>query len=204
MSTAAALARRAIAALPDAVTAGLYLLVWISPLTLGAIWVKNLMVVMLLEFLTVHSGAFIGAPLADPNVSRGRKVGIVLGFGAFYMLFATGFSLAFDAWWPAAAFGWLLLAKFMTIFVNPDTSGNETRRQHALLAAGITAYVGGMFFTALVPMPDFGITAEVRAAAAIPGSGHWVEHPESVIAFGFLYFSLMAAAKASVGSGFVR
>jgi hypothetical protein len=47
----------------------------------------------------------------------------------------------------------------------------------------------------ILPVPQFGITSAVRADLDLPGSGHWISHPESVIAFGALYFGFMAYAK---------
>ena len=52
------LANRVFAALPDAVTSAIFLTAWIAPGVLGPVWVKNLMLTMLIEFIVMHSGAF--------------------------------------------------------------------------------------------------------------------------------------------------
>jgi hypothetical protein len=165
------------------------------PTSVGAEWVKTLMIVMLVEFLVVHSGGFIGMTVVDPSKSRATKAAVVLGFGALYLLFAGAFSLAFGEWWPLAAFGWLLLGKFAVVLFAPVAGPQERARQGFLMGTSVAAYVGGVFFTTIVPMPQLGVDDAVRAAAAIPGSGLWVEQPHRVLAFGLLYFALMAWAR---------
>ena len=186
---------RAVAALPDALSCAVFLLVWTSPGMLGAVWVKNLMVTMLLEFLTVHSGGFIGTTLANPDASRLLKTKVVLGFGSFYLLFAGAFSLAFDAWWPLAVFAWLLLAKLAIVWLAPVPTAQEQQRQTMFTAASVGGYVIGVFLTTLLPVPQLGIDDAVAEAAAIPGSGLWVDEPHRVVAFGALYFGFMAWVK---------
>lgn len=51
------------------------------------------------------------------------------------------------------------------------------------------------FFTTLVPMPALGITPEVVAGQHLPGSGLWVDQPQRVIAFGFLYFAAVGVSE---------
>jgi hypothetical protein len=186
---------RLLGAVPDALSCAMYLAVWIAPLAVGAEWVKNLMITMLLEFLSVHSGGIIGSVLANENTSRAKKSMAVAGFGLFYMLFAGGFSLVFSAWWPAAMFAWLLLAKFAVIWLAPQPGPLERQRQQFFIAFAVVGYLGGAFLTALLPIPELGIDAVARAAAEIPGSGLWVEEPHRVVAFGALYFGAMAWAK---------
>lgn len=188
---------QALAALPDAMSASLFLLVWIAPGVLGAVWVKNLMVTMLLEFLTVHSGGFIGTTVANPQASRWTKTKVVLGFGCLYLLFAGAFSLAFEAWWPIAVFAWLLLAKLGVVWLAPVPTAQEQARQTTFTAYAIGGYVIGVMLTSILPVAQFGIDATVAEAAAIPGSGLWVDEPHRVIAFGAFYFALMAWAKGS-------
>ncbi len=186
---------RAVAAVPDAANAVFFAWVWLFPLSVGAGWVKSLMIVMLLEFLVVHSSGFIGMTVVDPGKSRKLKAGVIAGFGAFYLLFAGAFSLAFGEWWPLAAFGWLLVGKFALVLFAPVPGAQERARQGYLMATSLAGYVGGVFLTSLLPMPQLGVDDAVRAAAGIPGSGLWVDEPERVLAFGVLYFGLMAWAR---------
>jgi hypothetical protein len=188
--------RGLISALPDAATATLYAICWFAPATLGYDWIKTLMLVMLIEFLVVHSGGFIGqAVLGD--APRSTKIKAIVGFGAFYMLFVLAFCAAVGEWWPIAAFGWLLVGKFLMVVLEPKPREEERQRLTAIWAASVVAYLFAVFATVLLPVPEFGIDAAARAGAAIPGSGLWVEQPETVIAAGLIYFSLLAWVKAS-------
>ena len=53
---------RLFAALPDALTCVAYAWTWLQPLQFHSDAVKSLMLVMLMEFLCVHSGGFLGMP----------------------------------------------------------------------------------------------------------------------------------------------
>ena len=186
---------RWISALPDALTSLAYLVTWFSPLLWKADAVKFLMLVMLLEFLVVHSGAFIGAIVLSDKASRRAKTLAVLGFGSFYMLFAGAFSLAFDSWWPVLTFGWLLVAKFAMIWLAPVAKTEEAQRQMTLWAFSVAAYLGAVFLGVILPLPRFGLEADVVAQLHLPGSGQWIEKPHTVIAGGFVYFGLLAWMK---------
>ena len=182
-------------ALPDALTALLYLVTWIAPLHWGTDVVGNLMLVMLLEFLVVHSGGFIGMKVLDPNASRTSKTVAVIGFGLFYMIFVLAFSLAFKRSWVIGAFAWLLLGKLVTVWFSPLPAARESDRQRELWGLSVLAYIGWVFVTVLLPLPRLGLQPDVVAQLGLPGSGLWVEKPHTVIAFGLLYFATLAWMK---------
>ncbi|MFT3805677.1 hypothetical protein [Arenimonas sp.] len=186
---------RWISVLPDALTSLAYLVTWFSPLLWKHDAVNFLMLVMLLEFLVVHSGAFIGAVVLSDKASRRYKTVAMLGFGAFYMLFAGAFSLAFDSWWPVLTFGWLMLAKFALIWLAPVPKTEEAQRQMTLWAFSVAAYLAAVFMGVILPLPRFGLGAELVAQLQLPGSGLWIEKPHTVIAGGFVYFGLLAWMK---------
>lgn len=186
---------RLAAALPDAVTSGFFLLVWIAPMYLGAGTVKNAMLIMLVEFLLVHAAGFLGSAAYSPKTSRRSKAGFLLGFGLFYLLFVGAFSAAFQAWWPFLAFGWLLLAKFSVAFDSRARAADQLQRMMSGWALSVVAYIGGVVLTLFLPLPRLGMTQARVPEFALPGSGIWVEEPHIVIAFGFLYFGFLALAK---------
>lgn len=119
--------RGLISALPDAATATLYAICWAVPAKLGYPWIKTLMLVMLIEFLVVHSSGFIGQIVLS-DASRGIKLKAIVGFGAFYMLFVQAFCLALGEWWPVAAFGWLLVGKFLMVVLERRPRAEERQR----------------------------------------------------------------------------
>ncbi len=187
---------RLFAALPDSISAVVFLAAWLFPLRWGNALVSNLLLVMLLEFIVVHSSGFLGMTVLDGSASRSRKVLAVLGFGVFYLCFVLAFAFIFQRTWAIWAFSWLLLSKLATIWFEPSTA--ESTRQQQLWALSAVCYVLGAFATTLLPLPRLGLTSEVVSQLGLPGSGLWVEQPHKVVAFGLLYFGLLAAAKWSM------
>ena len=185
--------RRAIAAAPDAATATFFVYTWIHPLGFGTTLVGDLLVLMLLEFLLVHSGAFIGNIVLS-NATRWKKTLGVLGFGAFYMLFVLGFAWGMNRPWAIHAFLWLLVARLAMVWFAPVPRADEIRRQQALWGTGALFYILGVFATTILPMPELGMTADVRAQLGIAatGKGLWQQKPQTVLAFGFVYFAAKA------------
>lgn len=187
-------AQRAFAALPDAVTASGFALLWVAPGLFGADALRTATLMMLIEFLIVHATAFIGGFALNHDRPRAARVAAILGFGLFYLGFVLAFAWSFRAWWPLPLFGWLLLSKLLAVFERtPDA------RKRARMAAGwglsVLFYIGGVTLTSLLWIPRLGIDAAAQAAGATPGSGLWVDEPQRVVAFGLLYFGALAWAK---------
>jgi len=188
---------RLIAAAPSAGMAAVFLLAWIDPAYLGPAYVKNLMLVMLFEFIVMHSTIMCGVIIAQSDSSRGLRVLLLLGMTAFYALFVLAFAYAFQSWWPLWVFAYLFVCRFMYVLAS---SGDVERRFAAAAAVwGVSAlaYLGGAFFTVLVPLPRLGITPEVVAAMDLSRnmSGAWIDKPWIVLAFGAIYFAVQAAAQ---------
>lgn len=175
-------------ALPDLGLGAVYLITWIAPYALGRRMVAHLMLVMLLEFIIVHSSGFMGSVLYG-DARRVGKVTATLGFGIFYTLFVAGFALAFATWWPIWAFWGLTLNRLLGALVGQATTGAEKTYVQKGWAIGVIFYLAFVFATTLLPVPSLGITSAVRASQHLPGSGLWIDAPHRVIAFGFLYFT---------------
>src|SRR3954469_15359148 len=75
------------AALPDVLTAGVFLLTWIAPAQLGVEQIGRLMTVMLIEFFVVHSSGFYAVILAMTDTSRTKRALAMLGLAALYSMF---------------------------------------------------------------------------------------------------------------------
>jgi hypothetical protein len=179
-----------LAALPDFGIAGLFLLTWIAPRAVGIEYVGRLLLVMLLEFIVVHSAGFMGA-VAIADQPRAKKVLLMVGLGGFYTLFVGAFGLAFSAWWPLGAFWALVLNRLLGVILGQAGDDDSRMLVMAGWAAGVVAYLGTAFATIMLPVPRLGMTEAVVQAAALPGSGLWIEEPHRVLAMGFLYFSLL-------------
>lgn len=175
-------------ALPDLGLGAVYLVTWIVPYAFGRRMVAHLMLVMLLEFIIVHSSGFMGSVLYS-DARRVGKVTATLGFGVFYTLFVAAFALAFGTWWPIWAFGGLTLNRLLGAVVGQAPTGAEKAYVLKGWAIGVIFYLAFVFTTTLLPIPALGITSAVRASQDLPGSGLWIDAPQRVIAFGFLYFT---------------
>jgi len=186
---------RLLAGLPDAVTAALFLIAWIDPSIPGPEYVKNLMLVMLIEFIVMHSSAFYSVIATAGGESAIRRSLFLIGLSAFYLTFVVGFALAFDSTWPLFAFGWLFVSRFIHLWVHPAQSGAEAARMMSLWGASALAYLVGAFATVMLPLPALGIAPEVIASMHLPGSGEWIERPYTVLAFGTFYFAVQAWVK---------
>jgi hypothetical protein len=185
---------RLFAAVPDTITSAIFLTAWIEPSIPGAETVRNLMLTMLIEFIVVHSGAFYAAIVSNSE-SRIRNTLLLLGLAAFYMMFIAAFAFAFDSTWPIFAFGWLLLSRFSHLWTHPVQGSRDTERMMMLWGVSCAAYVLGAGATVMLPLPALGMTPDFVASMHLPGSGEWIERPQTVLAFGFLYFAVQAYAK---------
>jgi hypothetical protein len=183
-----------IAATPDVAIAALFLGTWIAPDLLGAERIGHLMLVMLLEFIVVHSAAFMGQA-ALGGTHRRQKILWVVGLGGFYTLFVGGFALAFRTSWPLVAFWILTLNRLLGMVVGQAPDGEGRLFMQRSWAVGAIAYLGAVFATTMLPVPALGVSGAVVAAADLPGSGIWIDQPQRVLAAGFLYFAAVAVSE---------
>ena len=57
---------------------------------------------------------------------------------------------------------------------------------------GMICYLGFVMVTSIVPLPAFGVTSNMITGVIGNAGGSWVEEPQTVLAFGFLYFGATA------------
>ncbi len=191
------LIQRLLAATPDALTSVLFVLAWIAPGFVGAARVKDLMLTMLIEFIVMHSSAFYAGVAGMTNVSRAKRLGIISALSAFYLIFVLGFSFGFHSTWPVWAFGWLFVSRFMHLWTSSATSTENIQRMMSTWVISALAYLGGVFATIILPLPALGLTPDAIRALQIPKnmSGLWIDKPWTVMAFGALYFGVLAWTK---------
>ena len=188
---------RILAALPDALTSALFVIAWVAPGFLGAARVKDLMLTMLIEFIVMHSSAFYAGIAGMTDASRAKRLALISGLSAFYLLFVVGFSLGFDSSWPIWAFGWLFVSRFAHVWTLGGGTDENIRRMMGSWVISALAYLGGAFATTLLPLPALGLTPDAVAALQIPRnmSGLWIDKPWTVIAFGAFYFAVLSWSK---------
>ncbi len=176
-----------IQAAPDLTLAMTFLITWIRPYTFGPTAVKHLILVVLVEFVVIHSSGFMGAAaLAATSVPR--RLLVILGFGFFYSLFTGVVSMAFHSSWPFLSFWGLTGNRMLNVVVSPAPNLRNTKIVMGGWALTVAAYLVLVFLTAFLPVPRLGITADVVARQELTGGGLWIDHPETAIALGFFYF----------------
>jgi len=188
---------RLFAAVPDAITSAIFLTAWIAPTIPGPETVRNLTLTMLIEFIVFHSSAFY-AGIVTVSESRIKSTLLMLALAAFYMMFVAAFAFAFDSAWPVYAFGWLLLSRFVHLLTHPE-QGAECMM--LLWGASCATYVIGALVTVMLPLPALGMTPDFIASMHLPGSGEWIERPQTVLAFGTFYFAIQAWLKYALADG---
>ncbi len=181
-------------ALPDAVTAGIFLSAWIAPLAWRETLVAELMLVMLVEFVLIHSAPFLGSIILASGEPLKKRIKSFAGFTVLYSVFIAGFALDFKSWWPVIAFTWLISAKLVPLLTGMEHSERDTQRMRGYWGVSVGFYLLAAFATLFLPVPEFGIVQH-GSAYGIPGSGEWVSRPYIVIAAGFLYFGSLALTK---------
>lgn len=181
--------RGLLAALPHFAFAGAFLVVWIHPLHYGDKTVSRFMMVMLLEFFVVHSTGFLNA-VAFSGDSLLRRAAMFLGLLAFYVLMVGGISLGFGTFSPLLAFLALMVSKFPAAVVQRHP-GEGMSFAMTQWAAMVVCYLAAVFAGVILPLPTLGVTPDVIALQQFEGSGAWLEAPQTVLASGFIYFTLL-------------
>lgn len=180
-----------ISAFPDAVLCAAYLLTWFYPTALGPRVLAFLVMVALLEFVVMHSAPFSGL-VALSALRRSIKVLALGGLGALYMLFAWSFSASFGTMWGAVSFFGLMLNRVLGVLIGQVPRGEQTTFMGAMwVICGVT-YLFGIAFAAMAPIPRFGITDAVIESQHFTVGGLLTEQPHRTMAFGALYFGVVA------------
>jgi len=178
-------------ALPDGAIAVVALITWINPTVLGPDLVRWFVLLMLVEFIAVHSAGFLGT-VAFSNQTTAKRVWQSIGLCLFYSLFLAGFSLGFRTWWPIVGFWFLTLNRLSSVLFGQAPDGDERALIVGGWGAGVVFYLFGAFATVLLPVPRLGITRSVVSELGLPGEGLWVDEPERAVAFAAIYFALAA------------
>lgn len=185
---------RLLKALPDAVTAGVFFWVWLDPTGWRKELVAQGLLIMLVEFILIHSGGFFGAIVLNPKEERGRRIKMLLGLGIFYSMFVAVWSWQFSSWWPLLFFFWLVGAKLVNLLLGRRTPDELQQRQMGIVGMSVAFYLLCVVATLFLPLPKLGLTHHGHYYG-MPSSGEWVSHPHIVISALVGYFGLLAWAK---------
>lgn len=151
-------------------------------------WVRFGVALLLLEFVLLHSSAFIGALSATAKTLWKKLLGFA-GLAAFYGVFVLGFALGTSSRAVLDIYLFVMLGRLVSL-VADSKSGSEVFIARAV--GGVLVYLPLVFASVLVPWPRLGITEELASAARTPNSsGLWVDQPHRAIAVGAIYFLCM-------------
>lgn len=192
-SSAAGLRSRAagiVAAIPDLGIAAAALLTWVDPSILGTELVRGFVMLMLVEFIVVHSSAFLGA-VAYSEESAWRRVRNTVLISLFYTVFLAGFALSFKTWWPILGFWGLTLNRLLGVLIGQAPSGQEKALLMQQWGIGAAAYILCVFPTVVLPLPRLGVTRSMLGELSGDTSGVWVSEPHRAVAFAMLYFGIV-------------
>ncbi len=181
---------RLLAALPDAITAGVFLTTWIAPRITGAQHVDELFMLLVLEFFVVHSSIFYAVILAMPDSGRFKRRHAFAALSVLYLLFVAVYSLSNGSAWPIGTFFWLLVSRFVHLLSAPADVSHIIGRSVKLWAASVFAYLLGAFAVVLLPVPPLGITPLLPSLQV-----HGSFHAHEILAWGSLYFLVQSWVK---------
>ncbi|MGB7212158.1 MAG: hypothetical protein WBC97_05965 [Gemmatimonadales bacterium] len=192
-----------LAALPNFLIAGTAILTWLDPTILGVTKVGYFLLLMLLEFIVIHSAAFMG------NVAYGKppkmgRLAAILGLALFYTLFVGAFALTFHQTWPLWAFWVLVLNRMAGVLLGQGGDDGTAAVARAGWAAGVMFYLLAAFLTVILPLPRFGITPDVVAAQHFKATGLWIEQPWRMLAMTAVYFMLQGVSTLKMHGWAVR
>lgn len=180
-------------ALPDAVLAGTFMYAWLRPAAIGLEQTRGLILLLLIEFVNIHSSVFMGKALLS-KATRSARLKSALFFGVFYSIFVAGFAVSFKVWWPIPAF-WLLTAnRLMVLLPGQAPKGHEIETIERSWVAGIVLYIAAAILS-ILPWPGLGFTPDIVKALHLPASGAWIDTPQRAMAAGVLYFGLTALSE---------
>lgn len=182
-------------ALPDFALALACLAAWIAPARVEPGLVRSMLMIMLLEFIIIHSSAFMGTVVLS-KATRGARARAIALLGLFYSLFVAGFALAFRTAWPVVTFWGLSLNRLLGVLLGQAPAGEELLLVRRGWAAHAMFYLLAVFLTTPFPVPRLGLTDDVLPTLGLTGGGLWVEHPQHLLAAGVVYFAAVGLSGA--------
>jgi hypothetical protein len=187
--------QRLLSALPEAVTAAVFLIAWVTPTRFGPNYVKDLTLVMAMEFIVIHSSIFY-AVIAGVDIPRSKRIAWLAALSCIYLVFVFGFAIGYKSTWPIFAFAWLFGSRFLHVWLSPVSSEAEAKRMVNMWAVSVVAYLSGAFTVNLVSVPNLGMTSAFESLMMESGGTGWSSGgPHTTLAFGLMYFSILALAK---------
>ncbi len=181
-----------LSSLPDFGMAAMAVMTWLEPTRFGRETVSYVVLVILLEFIVVHSAGFMGRASLEPE--KFKKIGGTLGLGLFYTVFVGAMSLAFKKWWPIFFFWGLTLNRLLRSLLAPE--GAHKEGDVALeWGSGVIFYLFASIAGVLLPLPALGLKCGGEGCYGLTGGGLWIDRPQAALFSCAVYFFLQGAFK---------
>ena len=204
---------RLFAAMPDALTAAAFVMAWAIPSTLGYARVDDLVLGMFLQVFVIFANlVFMLLIAGEGKESRLWRLGVLtlMSVVSVFILANVLQQMNADHSRPVPigfkvdrpqllyAFGWLYVSNFAHLLTHPAGSIDvENRRIAALAVCTFVAYIAAFLLAFLLPLPPLGLTPQFIADMH-RGDDFWGARLYIPIAFGAIYFSMLACTKAAL------
>ena len=158
-------------------------------------WVRLGVGLLLLEFILLHSGAFMAGMLGQQQDIRKQLKGAI-ALLAFYSLMVWAFAKSLDTPVLLWIFAGIIFGRSLNLLLNPKDSKQASMARSGI---GVILYLLVVFGTVFLPIPELGITGSVLSEVYPDrGGGLWEREPERAIAGAALYFFLIGLAEITV------
>lgn len=184
-----------IVSLPCFFLASVLLRTWMDPMSVdGGRWVRFGVGILALEFVLVHAGGMLAALRMRRNIGTLK---LCLAAFAFYSLFAGAMALAFQSCSLYLIFSIVMVTRFIGLFTEPDVAAKEAQHRSGI---SVLFYLLAAFASVMVPFPEWGVTTEVlNEVYPDRGGGVWEQSPETALAAGVIYFTLLGLTELLAG-----
>jgi hypothetical protein len=177
-------------ALPDAITAGLFLAIWINPYWFSLAQIRSAFAAIGMEILIAVVTIFLFmASIGIKEQSNGLPV-LKIFMGVF-LLFAAGFASSLGTIWAFWMFVWLIGHRLW--WLSHAGIRNEEMAKTVFGLACLSLIALMLCGVGLVlPTPPLGYTTEAIQSMGLPVVSE--KRPHAVLPYAFLYYSVRAAA----------
>ena len=171
------------------VMAGMFVSAWWWPREVeDGRWVKLGVGVLVLEFILIHSGAFLNSLMTQKaGWARDRTL---VGLTFFYSLFGLAIAFVFRSWWILGTFALVMSGRLWSVFAGEREVDRAISQRRIVASAMLFLLL--TFATVFVPVPRGGITPKLlNEVWPQRGGGLWESKPERALAMGAAYFFLL-------------
>ena len=186
--------RRILNALPDAITASLFLATWIAPRLFSPEQIVSVQAIMGMEFLVMHSGIILYiATQAAPNKGVNTPLLLVI---PIYLLFALMLASGTHNIWLFWMFVWLQGNRLWAMSRLKVSESERAKTALGLSCIGMVFWMLCLMVSVVLPLPPFGLSRQVMESMQL--TPFVPKSPYALQMFGLLYFGLRAAFKLRV------